>query len=66
MLLFLILTANVATPPPVFIPILIVPSFVTAITSSIEKSTPASFFTVQRVFSLPLRSKQSLQSSKSA
>lgn len=36
-------------------PILIAPSLVTGITSSIETSTPASFFTVQRVFSLPLQ-----------
>uniref|UniRef100_A0A3Q7GKX4 Uncharacterized protein n=1 Tax=Solanum lycopersicum TaxID=4081 RepID=A0A3Q7GKX4_SOLLC len=59
----LIYKANVATPPPMSSPILIVPGFFTASTSSIEKSRPAPFVDNQRLFSLPLRSKQSLQSS---
>ncbi|KAG5607235.1 hypothetical protein H5410_028727 [Solanum commersonii] len=63
MFLSLILTANVATPPPMSSPILIVPGFFTASTSSIEKSRPAPFVDNHRFFSLPLRSKQSLQSS---
>ncbi|KAK4402402.1 hypothetical protein Sango_0980900 [Sesamum angolense] len=64
--LSLILTANVATPPPMSRPIRIVPGFLTARTSSMVKSRlePLAPSLAQRFFSRPFRSKQSLQSSK--
>lgn len=73
MVMFLsrILTAKVATPPPISSPILIVPGLsVARRTSSMEKSrlwllVPEEDVAVHRVFSRPSRSKQSLQSSNS-
>lgn len=60
MFLAIILTANVATPPPILRQIRVVPSFFIANTSSILKSSsPLPLDEIQRFFSSPWRSKQS-------